>query len=439
MAWISDTGRFAATAVLLLAFALGGRARAADMCTGPGQVLVPDANGHAMCVAGYDGSNVGNCAAVPHAVSVETATGMLTCMPGPSCPTGYAKGLPPVVGAPKGAESGVGGCTAICSKAFTSHAWPCSCPYGQHLDASGNCSATCGPSATWQHTPGFVWQESVSIDSNPPETQLKADPGVCTCPSGDEYVASTRACMALCLPGQQRDGNGTCFTPYVGNPGAPEVCKSGQSVKTCQCPSGGRIRNGLCIICAVDGPTGPGTPGQDPACAAPDGATSEGDGYVPGMPGQSAACAPGTRWNGVHCVIPQPASPVCAQGSHWSGNTCVPDATDGDGYQPGHPMQPGTCAAGMHWNGLHCIANPPATPVCAMGSRWDGRTCVRITLVPACAAGTHWDGSRCARGPMPVQTCPRDTHWDGRTCAADGCSTREHWDGRRCVGNQDGP
>ena len=115
-----------------------------------------------------------------------------------TCQAGYSTGLPPVVGSPSNMSIDTRVCQAVCS---SMHGSPCSCPYGQHFDAgTGQCVASCGPSATWQHTPGAKWQEILSTGDdagnvNDTGTELFPDPGVCTCPSGQEYVTAQSACM----------------------------------------------------------------------------------------------------------------------------------------------------------------------------------------------------------------------------------------------------
>jgi hypothetical protein len=353
-------------------FAAIATASAADMCTGQGQILVPGGpNG--VCIQGYYGANVSNCNAVPNALFVVTADGGLTCVAGPTCPAGYAGGLPPVVGAPSNQSISSNACQAVCSPVFVSHGWPCSCPYGQHVNTqSQQCVPNCGPSATWQHSPDY-WSKHPYASA----TELSPDPGVCTCPSGQEYVTGQSACMALCPQGQSRDDTGQCMAPYNG--GAEKFCLNGQTISACTCPPGGVVVGGKCYICSTKTPSGACQPNPSPPSDA-------NDGYQPPTLGG----------------IGQPQS--CIAGKHWNGLKCVND-------QPG-------CGAGTHWNGSACVANLPA-----MG---------------LCEAGTHWNGTRCVLNAgvvLPMHLCRAGWHWDGRICVANDCPVRQHWDGRTCVAN----
>jgi hypothetical protein len=433
MASLSCRGSFVAL-MLLMFFALSGSvAWAADQCPGDGQILLPSGT----CMAGYYGYAVSNCQAVGNnALVVQVPSGHLTCVAGPSCPDGYQQGLPPPQNGTPGFPNPMPGyqvsksmCQAVCTSVMAQNHWPCSCPYGQKLDTkTGSCAPTCGDGATWQHTPGY---DSQLIGNS----YVVADPGMCTCPSDQEYVTVQSACMTPCKQGEIRDGAGKCYSPYAGG-GSGKVCNSGQKVGACQCPSGGIIKNGICIICAISGPNGVGTPGQDPACKNAGSGNNDGDEVGPRFPTQpgAAGCTPGSHWNGLKCVANKPASPSCPAGSHWNGSACVAN-NDGDGYQPVRPMQPTNCLPGTHWNGLKCVANTPAVPACAAGSRWNGSACVPVRI-PMCPRGTSWNGSECAPPRVaPTPRCPSDQHWNGRTCIANGCSQREHWDGRQCVAN----
>ena len=370
--------RFLSLSVLAFLF-MTGAGLAADICTGQGQILIPGgANG--TCLQGYYGAKVSNCLAVPNALSVTTAEGGLTCISGPSCPSGYAQNLPPVVGAPANQSNSPGICQAVCSPLFASHGWPCSCPYGQHLNGqTQQCTVTCGGGAAWQHSSDYQTKHPFANAQN-----LYPDAGVCTCPAGQEYVSAQSACMVPCPQSQVRDGSGKCYAPYNGGSSPVKICTSGQPVKSCQCPTGGIVKNGLCIICAIAGPNGAGTPNQDPAC----------------------------------------------KNANTGGN-------EGDGYHPIAPTQLGTCLPGTHWNGLKCVANAPSAPSCPSGTHWGGSACVsNATLTATCPTGTRAVDGACV--PVPIGTrpvCTADQHWDGRTCIPNGCSRRQHWDGRTCVAN----
>lgn len=383
-------------AILACLAMFGGAARAADLCIGDGQILLPSGQ----CFAGYYGYAHSNCLAVGNdALGVAVPSGRLTCVAGPSCPDGYQQGLPPpqnmVPGSPgmqpggSAYEVSTSMCNAVCAPVFSKNGWPCSCPYGQKLDPqTGACGPVCGAGATWQHTPGY---DHNTVGSS----YLVADGGTCSCPAGQEYLGQSLGCADPCAPGQVRDGAGVCYVP-IPSGGPKNICKSGQAAGSCQCPSGGLIKNGICIICALAGATGPGMPGQDPACKAASGGGNAGDGETPHGPIQPSGCLPGTHWNGLKCIANAPAVPACAAGTQWNGSACV-SASGGDGYRPVLPgliMRPRACPAGTHSNGLRCVSDTPATP-----------------------------------------TCASDLHWDGRTCVANGCSPRQHWDGRQCILN----
>ena len=293
-------------------------AAAADICTGTAQILLPNGT----CMQGYDGAAHSNCNAVSNAVGVQTAGNSLVCTQGPACPSGYGRSMPPYFGDAKTAEVSDGLCQAICTSVFVGHGWPCSCPYGQHIGSSGKCVPICGTGAMWQHTPGAKWTETISTDNNPPATVLLADPGMCACPSGKEYVNATSSCMTPCPQGETRDAGGQCISP---EPAGPKYCSNGQHVGSCQCPPTGVVHNGVCKLCQIGGQNGPGSPSQDPACKAAMGAGGgSGDGASTFTPIGTPHCAQGTHLSKLgKCVANQPA---CGWGMHWNGQYCVKNA-----------------------------------------------------------------------------------------------------------------
>lgn len=311
------------------------QANAADMCTGTAQVLVPDANGNATCVAGYDGAAHSNCNAVHDSVTIDVAYGGLTCLPGPSCPSGYAMDLPPPIGSPANmsqAKSGI--CEAVCSPVFVKHGWPCSCPYGQSLDATTHqCVATCGSTAIWQHSSDFE-KHPWSPDS------YAVDAGVCTCPAGKEYDAAYSACMTPCPEGKTHSGD-TCVAVVTGVP-KTNYCANGQSIYSCTCGSGHVVVDKKCMACTVNDP--------NPACQVPQ-QTGGDDEIHPVGPLPAKMCSAGSHSNGVACVSNTPAAQTCPAKMHWDGLKCVRTVVRIPGVVPTQP----TCPIRTHWDGRSCI------------------------------------------------------------------------------------
>jgi hypothetical protein len=390
-----DTKRVLRIASIFLCLSTAA-ANAGGMCSGDGQILVPPGT----CLNGYSGYKIGNCLAVKQPVGVEVSSGLLTCIQGPSCPSGYAQGMPPPLnGAPgyppgnKGLQFSPSECIAVCAPLFVNNNWPCSCPYGQHIDSQTHaCAPICGGGAMWSHTPGY--------DSQVIGNGLVDDDGVCTCPNQQDYIKGPQSCVPRCPPGQSHDAAGGCHPNGGGGGGVftPKYCSNGQKVGACTCPPGGQVKNGTCYVCSL----GMGTSGTQ--C-------------------QPAGCPSGKSWDeeAKTCVANPPQPKTCPPGTHFNQDgVCVK-------FQTFVPM----CQPGNHWNGTECVMNVAA---CPPGTTSAGDGCKPLPGGP-CQPGYVHQGLAC----IPEHQCPFMHHWDGKSCAINvtECGPNAHLNGltQRCVPN----